>query len=168
MKLRALLLLLPLLAAHPLTAHEDKKATKEHAHSHEPLLPAPTSTLESVQQVDALVAAMKAAVTEKRLGEIHDQTEAFSIALSALQRLGSEGLPEAKAKRLDGLAENLRKAADTLHHQADEPNQQGSEEALAKLEKLHPLVAAQLPEVAKEAADKPLEAEFKGKVKATE
>ena len=167
------LLLFPfalLLAGTPVTLAADaaKKPAAEHGHSHEALLPAPTTTLEAVQQVDALVAALKAALAEKRLGDVHGLVEAMSISLSGLERFGVEGLSESKTKRLEGLVKNLREASHQVHEAADEPDQKEAEAALARLELVYQLLPTNLPEIAKEAADKPWPGDFPGKVKAEE
>lgn len=154
-------------AAAPKAEETKQKGEKnEHGHSHDPLLPAPKSTLEAVQQVDALHAALQAAVAEKRLVDVHNITEAMAISLSGLGRFGAEGLSEGKAKRLEGLVKNLHDLSEVVHKHADDYNQAETEKSLGQFDKMHALIAVNLPKAAAEAKATPLPDEFLGKVKA--
>ena len=117
------------------------------AAGHGAAAPAPKSAAEAWGQINGLREKLVRLVEEKNLKAVHDVTETLIAVLKALPGV-SKDLPAEKLKRAEGAMNNLAKALDVVHDDADEGDQALTEKHVKTVESLLKVLAAQyVPEV---------------------
>lgn len=117
----------------------DEKERHEHKESSSAM---PTTAAAALDKANDLHTEIVALVKAKNLKPVHELAEQMTETLNMLPGL-SKDLPAAKLKRVEGAVKNLAKALDTMHDDADEGNQAGTEKQLAAVESLLKVVSAQ-------------------------
>ncbi|MDP3073787.1 MAG: heavy metal-binding domain-containing protein [Opitutaceae bacterium] len=119
-------------------------AAEHGAHGQGGAAPAPKSAVEAWGHINGLREKLLRLVQEKNLKGVHDVTETLTAVLKALPGL-SKDLPADKLKRAEGAVNNLVKALDAVHDDADEGDQALTEKHVKTVESLLKVLAAQFP-----------------------
>ena len=119
-------------------------AAEHGAAGHGAAATAPKSGAEAWGQINGLREKLLRLVREKNLKAVHDVTETLAAVLKTLPGV-SKDLPADKLKRADGAANNLIKALDAVHDDADEGDQVLTEKHVKTVEALLKVLAAQYP-----------------------
>lgn len=113
-----------ILSAPALRAHEG------HDHGARNKVAVPDTAEGILQEIQKQHALISTAVTGKNLKAVHDPIEAIPVLAKALP----DKVADDKKVRVQGSANNLSKAADSLHHAADAGDQARAEAELKKLD----------------------------------
>lgn len=116
-------------------------AAAEHG-AHGAAAPTPKSAGEAWGQINGLREKLTRLVHEKNLKAVHDVTETLTTVLKALPGV-SKDLSAEKLKRAEGAMNNLAKALDVVHDDADEGDQALTEKHVKTVEALLKVLAAQ-------------------------
>lgn len=106
------------------------RAHEGHDHGAEKKAAVPDTAAAILLEINKQHALINAAVTAKNLKAVHDPIEALGLLARALP---DKSAADQKA-RVQGSANNLARAADSLHHAADAGDQARAEAELKKLD----------------------------------